>query len=32
VEAVKRWRFRPGYRNGKPLVTTALVEVSFRLL
>jgi TonB family protein len=32
VEAVRRWKFRPGYRNGKPLVTAALVHVNFRLL
>jgi protein TonB len=32
IEAVRRWRFRPGYRNGKPLVTAALVQVNFRLL
>jgi protein TonB len=32
VEAVKKWKFKPGYRNGKPIVTTALVEVFFRLL
>jgi TonB family protein len=32
IEAVRRWRFRPGYRNGKPLVIAALVEVNFRLL
>ena len=32
IEAVRRWRFRPGYRNGKPSVTAAMVEVNFRLL
>jgi TonB family protein len=32
IEAVRRWRFRPGYRNGKPMVTAALVHVNFRLL
>ena len=32
VEAVKRWKFRPGTRNGKPIVTPAIVEVYFRLL
>ena len=32
IEAVRRWRFRPGYRNGKPSVTAALVHVNFRLL
>ena len=32
VEAVRRWRFRPGYRDGKPWVTAAMVQVNFRLL
>jgi len=32
VEAVRRWKFRPGARNGSSIVTTALVEVYFRLL
>ena len=32
VEAVSRWKFRPGQRDGRPVVTVALVEVSFRLL
>ena len=32
IEAVRRWRFRPGHRNGKPWATPALVQVNFRLL
>jgi protein TonB len=32
IEAVAKWRFRPGYRDGKPVVTSATVEVNFRLL
>jgi TonB family protein len=32
IEAVRRWRFRPGYRNGKPWAASALVQVNFRLL
>ena len=32
IEAVLQWRFRPGSRDGKPVVTTATVEVSFRLM
>ena len=32
VEAVKRWKFRPGTIGGKPAVTIALVQVNFRLL
>jgi protein TonB len=32
IEAVSRWRFRPGSQDGRPVVTTATVEVNFRLL
>jgi TonB family protein len=32
IEAVRRWRFRPGYRDGKPWVTAAMVQVNFRLM
>jgi protein TonB len=32
VEAVSKWRFRPAYRDGRPYVSTALVEVHFHLL
>jgi len=32
VEAVRQWKFRPGQLNGHPVVTVALVQVSFRLL
>jgi TonB family protein len=32
IEAVARWRFRPGLRDGKPVVTAATVEVRFRLM
>ena len=32
IEAVRHWRFRPGYRNGKPWVTADMVQVNFRLL
>lgn len=32
IEAVRQWRFRPGTRNGKPVISSALVEVQFRLL
>ena len=32
LEAVQQWKFRPGTRNGKPVVMSALVEVRFRLL
>jgi len=32
VEAVKQWKFRPGYQNGKPVVAAATIEVNFHLL
>jgi protein TonB len=32
LEAVKQWRFRPGYRDGRPVVAPATIEVNFHLL
>jgi protein TonB len=32
VEAVRQWRFKPAYRDGKPVDSTAMVEVHFHLL
>jgi periplasmic protein TonB len=32
IEAVRRWKFRPGLRDGKPVATGAVVHVNFRLL
>jgi periplasmic protein TonB len=32
IEAVAKWRFRPGYKDGKPVAVAATVEVNFRLL
>jgi len=32
VEAVKQWRFRPGTRDGRPVVSAAAIEVNFHLL
>jgi periplasmic protein TonB len=32
MDAVSRWRFRPGILNGKPVITEALVQVNFQLL
>lgn len=32
IEAVQKWRFRPGMLNGKPVPVHATIEVNFRLL
>ena len=32
IAAVSRWRFRPGYSDGKAVVTPAMIHVTFRLL
>ena len=32
LEAVCRWRFHPGTRNGRPVTVEATVEVDFRLM
>ena len=32
IEAVKQWKFKPGYKDGKPVAVAATVEVNFRLL
>lgn len=32
VDAVRQWKFRPGSIDGKPAVTSAVVQVTFRLL
>ena len=32
IEAVRKWKFRAGTRNGKPVPTNALIQVTFRLL
>ncbi len=32
MDAVRKWKFRPGYKDGKPVRVVAEVEVNFRLL
>jgi len=32
IEAVRKWRFRPSLKDGKPVPVRANVEVNFRLL
>jgi protein TonB len=32
IEAVSRWRFRPGLLDGRPVATEATVQVNFQLL
>jgi len=29
---VKKWKFKPGYKNGQPVTVIAMIEVNFRLL
>ncbi|MDE0620403.1 MAG: energy transducer TonB [Bryobacterales bacterium] len=32
IDAVKKWKFSPGTKDGKPVRVSARVEVKFRLL
>lgn len=32
IEAVSKWRFKPGLKNGQPVAVAANIEVNFRLL
>jgi periplasmic protein TonB len=32
IEAIRKWKFKPGYKDGKPVTVAATIEVNFRLL
>jgi len=32
LDAIHKWKFRPGYKDGKPVTVSAQIEVNFRLL
>lgn len=32
IDAVNKWKFRPGYKGGQPVAVQATIEVNFRLL
>ena len=32
IEAVQKWRFKPGTKDGRPVATQVVIDVNFRLL
>jgi TonB family protein len=32
IEAVRKWKFRPGFKDGKAVTAAATIDVNFRLL
>jgi outer membrane biosynthesis protein TonB len=32
AEAIEKWTFQPGQKDGKPVAVAATIEVNFRLL
>jgi TonB family protein len=32
IEAVRKWKFKPGYKDGKPVTVAVTIQVNFRLL
>lgn len=32
LEAIRKWKFRPGYKDRKAVTVAAIIEVNFRLL
>jgi hypothetical protein len=32
MEAIEKWTFQPGQKDGKPVAVAATIEVNFRLL
>lgn len=32
LEAIQKWKFRPRYKDSKPVTVAAIIEVNFRLM